>query len=166
MEYGWRRPKVFDLTDPQAIVDKCKALPGSDEGYVVLFEDGERFKFKGDAYLALHRLLSVITPRRILELHKLGQIEFQRFKDAIPDEFLPEFNRICKEIYQKLDDTWRIINDAWLCTKFDGVRDNRKDFALYVMNNYPQHAPYLFARLDGKSDSVLTTMIYNKEFDY
>lgn len=56
----------------QSMAEICQALPalkGSEaEGFVGLFETGHRRKFKGDDYLALHRVASDISYRRIFDV--------------------------------------------------------------------------------------------------
>lgn len=55
--------------DLQSVEDVQRTLADMDghqqEGWVVQFQDGSRRKFKGASYLALHKLLSDVTPRRI-----------------------------------------------------------------------------------------------------
>jgi RNA ligase len=55
-----------DLVTVEDIKRTLTEIDGhTQEGWVVQFQDGSRRKFKGDSYLALHRLLSDVTPKRI-----------------------------------------------------------------------------------------------------
>lgn len=55
-----------DLSTVEDVKRTLTTMDGhAQEGWVVQFQDGSRRKFKGESYLALHRLLSDVTPKRI-----------------------------------------------------------------------------------------------------
>jgi RNA ligase len=59
--YGFTLPKVYSFNDISQILEKTGQLDANEEGYVVEFSDGSRFKFKGDRYLELQKLITPIV---------------------------------------------------------------------------------------------------------
>jgi len=78
-----------------------KAVKGLDldgeEGYVVLFSNGNRCKIKFDNYIQLHRVVTNLSNRYIFnELKENGSLN--RILNYIPDEFYPEVKRVEDEL--------------------------------------------------------------------
>jgi hypothetical protein len=53
---------------------------------VIRFERGLRVKLKTEEYIALHRIISRLTPKTVLELLKLGDEAFHEYAVQLPDE--------------------------------------------------------------------------------
>lgn len=68
-------------------------LPPDKEGYVVRFNNGHRLKIKGEAYLALHRAISHLTPLTVWEMLK-NKHDLTAYKRDLPEEFWPDFDNI------------------------------------------------------------------------
>jgi RNA ligase len=125
------------------IIEYCKRLDANHEGWVAEFADGQRFKFKGAAYLELHKLISGLTFSRVLDAVAAGNVD--EMMAMIPEE------------YRAMVDGWiEIINTRVECVTAtvealfnDAPKDSRKDFAMFA-GLYPQYAKYLFLRLDSK----------------
>ena len=143
--HGFGLPKVYDVNDPAELVSLCAGLPANEEGYVALFEDGQRFKFKGDAYKALHRLVTRLSFARVLEAVTAGTVD--DMMTAIPDEFLGDAKAWLGEIRTERDRIRKLVKAA-LRTAPSG---DRKALALHVTRHpdFRDVAPYVFASIDG-----------------
>ena len=68
-----------------------------EEGYVVLFSNGNRCKIKFDNYIQLHRIVTNLSNRYIFnELKENGSLD--RILNFIPDEFYSEVKRVEDEL--------------------------------------------------------------------
>jgi RNA ligase len=142
--YGFTLPKVYTFNNVTEILERLGAIPVDEEGYVVEFSDGERFKFKGDRYLELHRLISGLSFKHTLEAVESGSVDY--IVAQIPDEFLVQFKGWRQEIENVVADIKSRVQLA-----FDQApKETRKDFALWVLAEHKDIAPYLFALFDGK----------------
>jgi RNA ligase len=140
-------------------VEQALALAGEleagREGWVLRFADGQRFKVKGDAYRELHRLLCGLSKKRIVEAMARGALE--ELLDTIPDEFLQEARQWREEIEMQVEAVGQRVARAFAAAP----KGTRKEFALWVRDNHPQDAPYLFATLDGRD---IRGLILGREF--
>ena len=64
---GFNTPKVSYFDSVDDIVAAQRTIDANQEGWVARFSDGTRFKFKGDDYVALHRIINQLTFKRVLE---------------------------------------------------------------------------------------------------
>lgn len=119
-------------------------LDSNHEGYVVEFADGNRFKFKGQRYLELHKLIHALSFKNTLAAMETGSV--QAILEAVPDEFLREVRQWIKEIETTIA---RIKTEAQAIFEI-APKDTRKDFALWVRANHLEMSAYLFAMMDGK----------------
>jgi RNA ligase len=154
-QYGFLLPKVYTFNNVTQIIERTGMMGRGEEGYVVEFSDGERFKFKGDSYLELHKLIFGLSFKNTLQAVMNGTVDFIRAQ--IPDEFLGQFNGWVAQIETVVAETQQQVQQAFEAAP----KTSRKDFALWVQAHHPQLAPYLFARLDGKA---LEPMIYRTAF--
>jgi RNA ligase len=153
--YGFTLPKVYTFNNVTEILERLGAIPVDDEGYVVEFSDGERFKFKGDRYLELHRLISGLSFKHTLEAMASGGVDY--IVAQIPDEFLVQF----KEWVHEIEDTVADIKARAQLAFDQAPKATRKDFALWVLAEHKDIAPYLFAMFDGKP---IEPIIYHYAF--
>lgn len=120
------------------------------EGFVLLFDNGVRAKFKFDQYVKLHSLISEMTSKKIWEMVK-GNISFDQFIDKVPDElfkWVQDKIQFFKDEYNRIDKGVEI--------EFKRIMDlvpskERKELAKHIVQyEYPQ---ILFAKLDNKDFS-------------
>lgn len=155
LRLGFSLPKTFEFNNVAQIIEQGGVLDANQEGWVVEFSDGQRFKFKGDKYVELHRLISGLSFKNTLAAVQSGTVGYIR--EQIPDEFLTEFNQWVDEI-----NTTVITIKTECAAVFEQCpKDSRKDFALYVTGNWKQYAPYLFSMLDGRE---IEPLIYRTAF--
>lgn len=154
-EYGFSVPGLTELSGVEATIEAAKTLELSEEGWVLRFSDGTRFKVKGDAYREVHRFLNHASFRHVLEAVRDGC--WKDYVEYIPDEFLDEVRRWEREIQQRVCEVESRVGVA-----FDAApKDTRKAFALWVREQHPQEAAYLFAKLDSKK---IRPLIYKLAF--
>jgi len=149
-------PRYYAFNSWRAIMDARDKLDITHEGFVAHFADGSRFKFKGDAYMQMHKLISSISFKNTLEAIKTNT--YHSLIERLPDEFMAEVqgyhNDIMREVITVELGTEYVFSQR-------PKSDDRKDFAVWVMKNHKDDAPYLFAMYDGKD---MTQLIYKLEF--
>lgn len=151
-EYGFNLPKVYTFNDVTTLLEQTGVIDVNQEGYVVEFSDGQRFKFKGDRYLEMHKLISGLNPKRIVNAMRGGNLHSE-ILDIVPDEYLNEVRQIVKIASN-------IYNDAVLKVeeKFEEApKESRKDFAMWVQKNCMDVLPCMFKKYEGKP---YTDLIY------
>lgn len=150
--YGFSRPQIYSLKTVEDIAILLHVLDANHEGFVAEFADGQRFKFKGDEYLTLHRLIASISYKNTLRAIADGTL--QTFLDSLPDEFLSDVRRWQGEILAGVAEIKASVQEAFN----EAPKGTRKDFALWVQKMVTRdRQPYLYAMLDGKP---LEPMIY------
>jgi RNA ligase len=154
-KYGFSMPQTHFFTTPEQLIRASELLPASVEGWVVEFMDGQRFKFKGDKYRALHKMISEISFKHTLEAEAKGTAN--EILNVIPDEFLDDVRGWLSDIRTTVVETRHDIE----CVFALAPTSTRKDYAQWVLKNHKDLAPYLFARLDGKPVELL---IYKMAF--
>lgn len=155
-QYGFPTPLTYGFKDVDDLNARLPALPVNQEGYVVEFRDGQRFKFKGEEYKKLHKLISTLSFKNTLAAVQAGTVETIRAQ--IPPLYEGQFISWLREIETTVAETSKIVVEAFAeCPKEGG----RREFALWALREYPDYAPYLFAVLDRRD---LVALIYKKAF--
>lgn len=137
-------PKVYAFNNVNEIVEKLNWLSADDEGFVVEFSDGQRFKFKGNKYLELHRLLSGLSFRNTIKAVASGNEKYIR--SQIPDEFRGTFDEWVRRVVQFTNDVTRKVEDAYQLAP----KETRKEYAMYVTNKHNDIKGLMFLRYDNK----------------
>ncbi len=143
--YGFSLPQVFTLDTIADILARTGAMALEQEGFVVEFSDGERFKFKGDRYLEIQRLIAGLTFNNVLQAMSSGSI--QSILESVPDEFLGQVKLWMRDIETTVAD----IKTQVLAAFAEAPRESRKDFALWVQAHHRPLMHYLFAAFDGRA---------------
>ncbi len=152
-QYGFTLPHVYTFNDVTQLIEQTGILDANAEGYVVEFSDGNRFKFKSDRYLELHKLITSLTFKNVLKAVQNNDI--QRILEAVPDEFLGDVKIWLAQIEHVVEDMTSQIESAFA----QAPKDSRKAFALWVNEHHRNLVSYLFARLDERP---LLPLIYDK----
>lgn len=148
----------------QQVLAEMSQLPANEEGFVAEFENGERFKFKGAAYLAAHRMLSGLTFGRVLEMHQQGDLPALRA--ILPEELWETVDDWVEQIEGKIAATTARVtaeyNEAMAAINGNlSAREQRKAFAEWVRSYAAGDDAYLFAMYGDKS---ILPAIYRREF--
>lgn len=121
------------------------------EGYVLVFEDGFRVKWKYDEYKRLHRILTGLTPNVVFDWVRSGE-NLEKVLAEVPDEFYnwaTDLATVYEAAYREVEDAVKAV--------YEEVKNKdwtRKDIAL-AYQDY-EHRGLLFAMIDRKdySDSI------------
>lgn len=146
---------TYQASKPEDLVALCATLDANQEGYVAEFADGQRFKFKGEQYKALHRLISGLSFKNTLDAVANGKVD--EVRAAIPDEFLGQFNQWVDEIESRHNSICKAVELGFEMAP----KGDRKEFAIWANKHQATIAPYLFTKLDGRDYAPL---IYRREF--
>jgi RNA ligase len=159
--YEYSKVSNFDLVSTwpfHSITDIIEAtgkIDANQEGWVVEMSDGSRWKFKGDDYVHLHRLISGLSYKKAVEAVRRGKVD--ELIEIVPDEFLDEFKEWVEEIQRRV---WNIT--SYIEAIFEiAPKESRKEFAIWVKTYHIGFAPYLFKRYDNKD---YIDLIYRREF--
>lgn len=146
-----------DFKSIQEVVEEQARLGKMEEGFVVVFEDGYRCKFKSAEYLKVARLLSEMTPLNFWKAMKDGVVQ-QEILEEIPEEFDDEVKRIKKFLEFKYRDVRdEIAIDYKYCIESIGglynVDEDRKKLGLFVKEHGSEleYPAAMFAMLLGQS---------------
>lgn len=139
---SWRQPDVSSVDEILALLP---TLPGHEsEGFVVTFNDGSRWKFKGDDYRAMHRLATGYHINAVREEFFAGSS--RKTTDVVLDHRLREYTQDVSALSDRLVTLLKIVEHAQLMTK--GM--SRKDKALWLQEHAPKALSTFFAMEDGK----------------
>ena len=148
-------PATFDHLDTlDGIHDALRGMSANEEGFVALFADGRRFKFKSSAYLELHKLVFGLTFRAALEAARDGRVE--AIRQIVPEELRGEFDGWVGQIEARLAQERAALAAALAEATAAGLLDaagrapDRKAFAQWAAAHHPERRVYLFAAVDGK----------------
>jgi len=146
---GLPLPAVYDHLDTiDGIHAALKGMTANEEGFVAVFADGQRFKFKSAAYLELHKLVFGLTFRAALDAVRDGRVE--AIRQIVPEELRAEFDGWVAQIEGRIAEVRGAVGMALHEAQAAGVTGDRKAFALWAADHYPALRVYLFAALDGK----------------
>jgi len=154
--YGFSLPRVLAFNNLAQIFERTGALGVEEEGYVVEFSDGSRFKFKGDRYLELQKLVTGLTYKNVLRAMSNNALD--TVLHTIPDEFLVETRGWIASIQTALAETKGAVESTFA----QAPKASRKDFALWIHANAQDLSSYLFAMLDERA---IEPLIYKALLD-
>jgi RNA ligase len=152
--YGFTLPQTYSFSDVAQIIEQARALGVTHEGFVAEFSDGSRFKFKGSRYTELQRMILSLTFKNTLKAVASGSLN--EIFELVPDEFLTEVRSWVAEIETRVQSVKETIETLYAQSPQTG----RREFAIWVTQNHPQHAKYLFTRFDRRP---LEPLIYLNE---
>lgn len=107
-DYGFSLPKTYNFNDVISIIETCGAEFDT-EGYVVLFADGQRFKFKTDDYLTKHKIYSRYSKKLVVENILKTKETLDKFLVGYPEEFHEEIIGLWKECQIAISTTNDIV---------------------------------------------------------
>lgn len=142
-DVGFLRPLSYSHESVEQITSQV-CIMSNFEGYVAIFEDGTRWKFKSDEYMRIHRIASEYKFERVAEAHRDGILNdlIESCPPWLQERLNADKKIIEAEVYAGIYDAQTAFKAA--------PRETRKEFALYAKENAPKFAPVLFSMLDGK----------------
>jgi RNA ligase len=155
---GDQRLRIASTVSFHSITDIIEAtgkIDANQEGWVVEMSDGSRWKFKGDEYVHLHKLISGLSYKKAVEAVRYGKVD--ELIELIPNEFLDEFKEWVEEIRRRV---WNLT--SYVEAVFEiAPKETRAEFAIWVKTYQIDFAPYLFKRYDNRE---YIDLIYQREF--
>lgn len=137
------------------ILQLCKTLPGTREGFVVRFVDGTRLKYKGTSYLELHRIASNFAPIHVWEKLKDGI----NWKPDLPEEFYADYDKWEAEFTAKYNEL--LANLAHL---LESVKDksNKEIGQATNLDSYQKQIIFMSQKMDAKEPGKLRNVLFGK----
>lgn len=146
-------PKRYDFDTIDHCLVAVKELPNLEEGYVMYnYYNEPVMKVKSPAYVAAHRLRgeSVLTPKRIFEMIRIGEDE--EYLTIFPED---------SEAFGKATEQYEArIYEMYTCwyDRLQYIKD-QKEFALEVMKLCPQYQGFMFQK-KNKPELSFSDMAY------
>ena len=157
----FKLPQVYNFASVQDIINVLPNLPATEEGYVVEFADGSRFKLKGETYKALHILANSLSMKTVLDIVISGN--YDTWIEGVPDEFLG----MVLAWKRSIDNYVYTLQEELVAILPTIPSTSRKDAAQYIMRNYKPYSKYLFKLLDGQDITLLILQEYRRNYkDY
>ena len=156
-QYGFSTPLFFNFNSWKAAMEARDKLGYGSEGFVLRFSDGQRFKFKGDAYTRAHSIMANVTLKKVINAIETGDI--LDLVKGVPEEFLGIIN----DHEAHIEQTVTFITERVESEYSESPGSSRKEFAIWARKYYKEDMSYLFARLD---DKPFRHIILKNEFGY
>lgn len=145
-QLGWRAAKRYVFESVAQLFASAEALPETEEGYILRFDDGYRLKLKGSAYCRVHALISRITPLAIWETMLAGE-DLDGFRRQIPEEFWGDFDQIVGSLQGQIDA--RIARVMEHKERLEGLSDKEVGLGLKSLPEDVRRLIFLARRADG-----------------
>lgn len=157
------RTEVLPFKSPKEVVEALPAYQGSNliEGFVIHFESGLRVKLKTEEYCRLHKIVTNLTPKRILEM--LRDYSFEKEMVNLPEEFREESAQIATEFRRAYKGLFKEVQDELIAVLAQmPPNPTRKDLGLFIQTTKTplKHAKALFPLFLDQIDR-LRTYIFN-----
>lgn len=150
-----RSPEIYNLNTIDEVIDLCNSYKDSfHEGVVVCDNDFHRIKIKCEHYLTMKGFKGEIgfTNKKVLEAMRSGSIDdvVAAFPEVIKQT--ENISSMIKELSILLTVVKNFAIDVYSALMADNIRDKRKEYAKFVMNNYSEIKSIMFNSIkDGYS---------------
>lgn len=141
--YGFTLPAVYSFNSVDDIIAETGVIDSNREGWIAEFSDGQRFKFKIDEYVEIHRYLRMLDFPTIVQKIKFHEVD--RLLEVVPDAFLEDTKRWVGEIRDIINDL-SVQVQAVYSTADTSSCANLKTWA---QDHHPSLEVYLLALYDG-----------------
>jgi len=162
-EYGLAHVQLNELTFEDVLEQTSEKSGKVHEGWVARFANGLYVKIKTDQYREIHKLISGLTKKNIVEKYQTSaEEEWRAHLINIPEEYRQEVEEIATEYQERYDALLQYIQ-----SKCDAIPpfEVQKDFALYVQAHFdrPLH-PFFYSIRAGKDITRLMHKRIGEEF--
>lgn len=158
LKWGFTWPKQYTFNSVRDILEATGTANETVEGWVAVFSDGSRWKFKGDRYVELHKLVSRYSPKTIYKIYR--EMGLKMLMKHVPDYLQAEVRSMVVDWVLEYQAIYKQTQEIMQDIHFE----NRKYFALYVREEYPDISSVLFALLDKKDPEPHIWRIVEKTF--
>lgn len=142
-QYGFILPHVYSFNSVDDIIAATALDDPNFEGWVVEFSDGQRFKFKIDRYVEIHKLIRGLDFPTIAKAIANNDINY--ILNTIPDDFLGDVKQWVTQIQGMVQD----ISDQTRMIYATAPTTSRAELEQWAETHHPRLAPYLLALYDG-----------------
>lgn len=161
-EYKLKTFKTYEFPSIQSILDNSKELPFSEEGYVIRFHDDDLMvKVKSKEYLRVHRFVSNLSSKNILDVLIAGQ-ENEIYDNLflVPEEYRDDVEKTMRDFQRE---ALAFRNQCYVYFA-DAPKDDRKTFALHVNAKVPgEYKGFLFKLFENKDPELPSIyMVFRK----
>lgn len=144
---GWRLETVKTYKKDTPLKDLHFSINDNEEGYVVLFDNGERCKIKGAEYLRLHKMMSEMSTTAVWECLMKGD-DISSILSDVPDEFFDLVSEYEVELLYKFKELKDNVWDEYLKINVELGSVSNKVFALHIKNH--PYKSFFFSLRNGK----------------
>jgi RNA ligase len=137
--------KTYSFESLDALIETSQNLGILDEGFVLRWEPELLVKIKGPKYLELHRFISNLSDRNILEA--VANNTSDELLSVCPDEFIKDVSAKVVGFKNRIAELTKICY-----TKYkDAPKETRKQYALWINQNVESYLKgFLFQAFDQK----------------
>jgi len=146
------------------------SIPDDKEGYVLLFDSGERMKIKGEEYFRLHKIVTRTSSKDIWKALIEGK-SMREFVEHVPDEFMKWFYQKVGEyvtkykiIEEECIEFTRYISKTYVAKDIEGDLYVNKRLASGEVEKH-RYRGVIWAMIDGKSYDKLIWNLITPEFE-
>ena len=152
--------KMFTFDSFAAMMDARENLTVNEEGFVITYDCGFKYKLKGEEYCKVHRAVSNITPLHFYRETNLDTLKInESFLELMPEEFrgdVDKMTELIEGIHRVEYD--RLIALADTIPHFDDTADGKKDRYKYVEAKMGKDTLNVMNVLNGKLKHVRTAV--------
>lgn len=156
--HGLATCRVQSFASIAEAAEKAKGLPHTEEGYVLRFSGDVMVKLKGREYLRVHRFLSNLSEKSLLECLVAGQEKevldhlpnvAEEYRDLVVAA-LAKFHREAASFLEACDKSFAAA-----------PKTDRKTFAQWVLTQVPrEQSAFLFKKMDGKAVAEADVLLF------
>jgi len=164
---GFRVVKKYDGIKDYSVLKGM--VKDTEEGFIVLFSNGDRMKVKGEEYLRLHKIMTNLSTTAVWEVLSSGGNMEDLLKD-VPDEFykkIKEYEKTLRYGFYQVSEYSGKAHDYFRYGKYNDKdpEPTKKEFAEHVMKNiHPPFKSVMFAMWDKKPYDHIIWRIIKPEF--
>jgi len=130
---------MYPFSSLEEMFTARQGLSVNEEGYVITYRNGYKFKLKGEAYCAVHRAISNLSPLNFWRAIDLESFFIPNdFLEKLPEEFRDTVDKL-KEVTEELhmSELRKILAYADNIPDFSDGRDGKKQRFFYIKENVP-----------------------------
>jgi RNA ligase len=164
---GFRVVKKYDGIKDYSVLKGM--VKDTEEGFIVLFSNGDRMKIKGQEYLRLHKIMTNLSTTAVWEVLSSGGNMEDLLKD-VPDEFykkIKEYEKTLRYGFYQVSEYSGKAHDYFRYGKYNDKdpEPTKKEFAEHVIKNiHPPYKSVMFAMWDKKPYDHIIWRIIKPEF--
>jgi len=142
----------------QTLEDLTEEDYNGQEGYVLVFDNGLRVKWKYEEYKRLHRIVTGLSENTVWEWLRDG-VDIKDVLKDVPDEFYKWGKEVASRLKSRFNEINEEAHDAFV--KYNTFNVSRKELAACI--NQFKYKGLVFSLADGKSINLSIWQIIKQE---